>query len=373
MEIVKTALQALQNSIIAAPDGSPMLIEGQDYYGCWLESTGTVSAETLALFDPVSAQSTVLLFAKYIREDGLIPYKITPFGPAYRQVQMVTPLARTVWNIYRITRDKSFLRTMYDAMSRNDEWIAKYRNTRGTGCVEAFCTYDTGHDRSPRFLNIPDTCLDDDPTRYFTAVARLPYLAPDMTANVYCQRKYLAIIAEELGLSGAQWRKKADLSRLALFEYCYDKHDGCFYDLDATGSFVKIKSDVLLRVLCCETADDTFVKNTFDRYIFNESEFLAPYGILSISKSEPGFSPYIVYNNWAGPPNILAQLRLYSAFRNNPAFTDYLKPLALKIIGAISAFGEFPQLYDGFTGRCGFGTGYTPAMLLLLLLAQTYM
>jgi len=169
--------------------GRPVLQEGGVYRGCWLESTGTINAELLSRFCPDAAHATFEQFADGQREDGLIPYKITDEGPVYRQIQLVTPPARSVWNHYRMNgRDKQFLAKMYHALGRFDDWLAAYRNTRGTGCVEAFCTFDTGHDLSPRFWHIPDTPYEDDPKRYDPHSPLLPILAPDLTASVYCGR-----------------------------------------------------------------------------------------------------------------------------------------------------------------------------------------
>lgn len=112
---------------------------------------------------------------------------------------------------------------MYIAMTRYDEWIAKHRDTRETGCVEAFSTFDTGHDLSPRFWHVPDTPYQNDPGAYHPDSPILPFLAPDLTANIYCQRMYLSRMAEELGESGLEWKAKAEFSLDRLFRCCYDE------------------------------------------------------------------------------------------------------------------------------------------------------
>src|SRR5690606_1991040 len=144
-EVWHRAVADLDACIQPGPDGGPAVLhEGGVYRGTWLESTGTINAEVLGRFLPTVAQDPYLLFADRIRDDGLLPYKVTDAGPSYRQIQIVTPLARCVWNHYQSHRDLDFLRRMYDAMVRNDAWLAAYRDTRGTGCVEAFCAFDTG-------------------------------------------------------------------------------------------------------------------------------------------------------------------------------------------------------------------------------------
>jgi len=193
------AVRELMSCIRPAGGDAPILNEGGIYNGCWLESTGTISAELLCRFLPTVAQQTFSAFARHQREDGLLPYKLTPTGPVFSQIQTVSPLARSVWTHYLLNgRDRTFLALMYEAMTRNDAWLARWRDTRGTGGVEAFCCYDTGHDLSPRFWHIPDSPLGNDPKCFNADNPLLPLVAPDLTANVACQRLYLAQIAEEL-------------------------------------------------------------------------------------------------------------------------------------------------------------------------------
>src|SRR5688572_5888848 len=173
------AVRELCASIRPAGGEEPILNEGGVYLGCWLESTGTISAELLSRFMPSVAARTFASFAGHQRADGLLPYKLTTDGPAFAQIQMVTPLARSVWNHYCLNgRDRGFLRSMYEAMARNDAWLMAHRDTRGSGGVEAFCTYDTGHDLSARFWHIPESPLGNDPARYNPDNPLLPLIAP---------------------------------------------------------------------------------------------------------------------------------------------------------------------------------------------------
>src|SRR5690606_36354587 len=97
------AIRQLAACIVPAGKGKLALMEGGVYHGCWLESTGTINAEILSRFMPAAAGSTFELFADGQREDGLMPYKWTPDGgPAFRQIQMVTPLARSLWRHFRL-------------------------------------------------------------------------------------------------------------------------------------------------------------------------------------------------------------------------------------------------------------------------------
>ncbi len=339
-----------------------VLQEGDAYRGAWLESTGTIGAEVLSRFLAAVARDTFLLFASHARDDGLLPYKVTGEGPAYRQIQMVTPLARSVWHHYESTQDRPFLRTMYRAMARNDVWLARNRDTRSTGCVEAFCAFDTGHDLSPRFWHVPDTTPGGDPARYAPDSPILPFLAPDLTANVACQRRYLARIAAELGEDPAPWEWLADNSLSALFAHCYDDADGMFYDRDANGGLVRVPSDVLLRVLACEVGDGSFFATALRRHLLNTRKFFARYPFTSLALDDPRFDRDYTRNSWGGPSNFLSLLRAPHAFERHGRFVELSWAMAA-VLEAVCRMDRFPQTFDPWTGAPGFTRRYSPAIL----------
>ncbi|MFH5181651.1 hypothetical protein ACHHV8_02905 [Paenibacillus sp. TAB 01] len=364
-----SALRKLLDCIVppdAAGQGKPILHEGGVYLGCWLESTGTINAELLSRFVPSVSEASYELFADYQRADGLMPYKITEQGPSYRQIQLVSPLARSVWNHYRLNgRDKTFLRKMYEAMCRYDGWLAANRDTRGTGCVEAFSTFDTGHDGSPRFWHVADTPHLGDASQCNPDSPILPFLAPDLTANVYCQRIYLSRIAAELGEEDSVWEHKAAASLQSLMEHCYDAEDTFFYDKDRSGQAVKVQSDVLLRVMACEVGDHELFGEVLQRYLLNTKKFFAKYPLTSIAMDDPRFDPLSNYNSWAGPTNFLTVIRTPHAFEHHGRHVE-LTWILLPILSALSRMTRFGQCLSPWTGEEGYTETYSPAMLCLL-------
>ncbi|WP_051393289.1 MGH1-like glycoside hydrolase domain-containing protein [Glycomyces arizonensis] len=360
------ALAELAQCVRPLGGGAPVLNEGGVYAGAWIESTGTVNAEALARFAPGIARDTHLLFAEHQRDDGMIPYKVTDSGPGFSQIQIVTPLARTVWHHYRLTGpDRSFLDTMYRAMARYDDWLARYRDTRGTGGVEAFCAFDTGHDLSPRFWFAPERAFRGDARRCDPDSPILPYVAPDLTANVACQRAYLARIAEELGEDGEPWRRKAAASTEALYAQCFDEADGTFYDRDRSGEHVRIQSDVLLRVLACEIGDGAFFERALRAYLMNTRKFLSHYGFTSLALDDPRFDADASRNSWGGPVNLLTLLRAPQAFEHHGHVAE-LAVATAPVLAAMTIADRFPQCLDPWSGAAGFTSVYSPSILWFL-------
>ena len=361
------ALVRLADCVRSDGQGRLTLQEGGVYDGCWLESTGTINAEVLTRFVPDIARSTIGQFADLQRDDGLIPYKVTASGPAFKQIQLVTPPARSAWNHYLLhDRDRSFLQRMYTALARYDGWLERHRNTRGTGCVEAFCTFDTGHDLSPRFWHVPDTPYGDDPTSYDPHAPLLPLLAPDLTASVYCSRLYLARMAAELGLNDTEaWRSKADATLNSLLTHCFHANDGFFYDVDSQGRFNRIQSDVLLRVLACEVGDAGYFASSLENYLLNTRKFFAKYPLTSLAMDDPRFDPFSVYNTWGGAVNFLTLLRTPHAFEKHGRHVE-LTWIMQPIVSAISRMTRFGQCLSPWTGEEGYTESYSPALLCAL-------
>ncbi|MDO9397253.1 MAG: hypothetical protein Q7T71_11955 [Herbiconiux sp.] len=362
------ALRELGECVRPLRGSAPVLNEGGVYPGAWIESTGSINSELLARFAPTIARDTHLLFAEHQRDDGMIPYKVTDDGPGFSQIQIVTPFARTVWNHYRLAgRDRAYLRTLYDAMVRFDAWLVRYRDTLGTGGVEAFCTFDTGHDLSPRFWFAPDRAFAGDARRVDPEHPTLPVVAPDLTANVVCQRAHLALIADELGETeeAAAWRRAAELSLGALMEQCFDAEDSFFYDRDRTGRPVRVQSDVLLRVLACEIGDDVLFAEALERYLLNTRKFAAHYGFTSLALDDPRFDHDFRRNSWGGPVNFLSLIRAPHAFEHHGRSAE-LALASAPVLSALALADRFPQCLDPWTGAPGFTSVYSPSILWFL-------
>ncbi|NBD27421.1 hypothetical protein GT019_26415 [Paenibacillus sp. T1] len=360
------ALRRLLDCIVPTRGEEPILQEGGVYHGCWLESTGTINAELLSRFLPGVSEATYRSFAAHQREDGMLPYKITAQGAAFRQIQLVTPLARSVWRHYALHgRNRAFLEPMYRAMARYDQWLADNRDTRGTGCVEAFGAFDTGHDLSPRFWHVPDAPYLGDASRFDPDSPVLPFLAPDLTANVYCQRLYLAKMADELGENGDVWRGRARQSLDSLMRHCFDETDQFFYDRDRHDRFVRIQSDVLLRVMACEVGDGELFDTALCKYLLHTRKFFAKYPFTSIAMDDPRYDPHSTYNSWAGPSNFLSLIRAPHAFEHHHRHVELTWAMQ-PILASFAKAERFAQTVSPWTGDEGYTEAYSPSILCLL-------
>jgi hypothetical protein len=367
----------------------PLLFEGSTYQGIWQECgphEGLVYA-TLAKYIPAgqakvtpleAARNNHMAFFELQRADGQLPASIKTTENGYGQIQMVVPIAATAWELAQLTGDEELLTAAYRACSRWDAWLRQYRDTRKTGLVEGFCTYDTGHDNSPRWKGIPNRCPDSDARKY-PPIASMPRLCPDLSATVYGGRVALATMAKALGKTAeaARWQSDAETIRLLILDKLYSPEDAAFYDLDAQGNFVRVRSDVISRVLgehvleLKHRRDKAIFEAVWSRQLHNPKAFWAPYPLPSIAQDDPAFVRPIPRNSWGGASQALTALRAprWMAHYGKQAELDHLMRQWCE---AILRHGEFRQQMDPQTGEFTQPDpgGYSPAALVFLSFAK---
>lgn len=369
MGLYMSAQATLRGNLLRLPAWpQPVLAEGSVYRGIWLEcgpQEGAVWASLGPETAPSVARNNHLIFFALQKPDGQLPYSVKNAGPGFGQIQMVVPIAATAWELAQRWGDEELLTEAYEACARWDAWLMRYRNTRGTGLCEGFCTFDTGMDNSPRWRSMPNSCPDGDARRCPQA-AGLPRLCPDLSATVYGGRVALAAMARALGRSGEadRWTEAAETIRKLIVERLYDARDGAFYDLDAENRFVRIRSTATLRVLGEHVADAELFETVWQKQVHNPQAFWAPYPFPSVALDDPEFVRPIPRNSWGGAAQALTALRA-------PRWMEhYGKPaeqaqLMQRWMEAISRENSFRQQMDPLTGAFTQGDpgGYSPAAL----------
>ena len=384
------AVAVLEGNIRNVPGTPrPLLFEGSTYQGIWQECgphEGLIYA-TLAKYIPAgqakatpleAARNNHMAFFELQRADGQLPASIKTTENGYGQIQMVVPIAATAWELAQLTGDEELVAAAYKACSRWDAWLRQYRDTRKTGLVEGFCTYDTGHDNSPRWSGIPNRCPEAD-ARKFPPIASMPRLCPDLSATVYGGRRALAAMAKALGKSdeAVRWQSDAETIRLLILDKLYSPEDAAFYDLDAQSNFVRVRSDVISRVLgehvleLKHRRDRAIFESVWSRQLHNPKAFWAPYPLSSIAQDDPTFVWPIPRNSWGGASQALTALRAprWMAHYGKQAELDHLMRQWCE---AIMRHTEFRQQMDPQTGEFTQPDpgGYSPAALVYLSFAQ---
>jgi hypothetical protein len=362
------ALQVLAGNVQVLPHyDAPVLIEGAGYAGIWQEC-GPQEALVYRPFRADVAKNSHMVFFALQRHDGQLPANNKRSETGFGQIQMVVPIAATAWELARRTADDELLQTAYESCARWDGWLMRYRNTRGTGLVEGFCTYDTGHDNSPRWAGMPKQCPGKD-ARIRPSVPGLPRLCPDLSATVYGARVALATMAKALGrgADADRWTESAEHIRHLIMSKLYVPEDAAFYDLDAQGKFVRVRSDVLSRVCGEHVMDRKIFDSLWERQIHNPKAFWAPFPLPSIALDDPAFVRPIPRNSWGGASQALTALRAprWFEFYGKPAELAFLMD---RWCEAIQRDMTFSQQMDPMTGEFTLAgmPNYSPVSLVMI-------
>ena len=99
------------------------------------------------------------------------------------------PALKTAW---WIGLDKGYLSALYKALRAHDEYLWKYRDPAGTGCLQSWCVWDTGEDNGVRFGKADDSWSGETPPCF----ERMPFYSMDVMSYSYDGRKTLARISE---------------------------------------------------------------------------------------------------------------------------------------------------------------------------------
>jgi hypothetical protein len=344
----------------------PVLIEGGVYPGTWLECAPQEGL-VYAPWNTGVAVANQRIFFEFQRSDGQMPCWVWFKQVGYGQIQMAVPIAATAFDLYQRTNDARLLEDAYGACSRWDEWLTKYRNTRGTGLCELFCEWDTGHDNSPRLKGLPHDCPGAEAKNLPPGNA-LPWLAPDLSATVYGGRVALAKMASAMGKGNesARWLESAERIRGSILGRLYDSKDACFYDLNAEHRFIRVRGDALTRVVGEHVPDRKLFDEIWRAQLGNPGAFWTKYPFPSIAVDDAAFVRPILQNSWGGPSQALTALRAPRWMEHYGRHSD-LTRLMSRWVEAITRTGAFLQQMDPKSGEfTPQGQDYSPAILVLL-------
>jgi hypothetical protein len=384
------ALEVLAGNVRKAPRfDAPILFEGSTYQGAWQECGPHESLVYASLAHAVAprkdgltpseiARNTHRAFFQLQREDGQLPAAVKMSDVGFGQIQMVVPIAATAWDLAQSTHDEAFLQEAYTACSRWDAWLMRYRNTRGTGLIEAFCTYDTGQDNSPRWKGVGNRCPDAD-ARKCVDNASMPRLCPDLSATVFGARVALAAMATALGKhdAGDRWLQQAAALRALIVAKLWCEEDASFYDLDPQGNFVRVRSVANCRVLgehvlrLDHASERKIFEAMWKRQLHSPHAFWAKYPLTSIAMDDPTFVRPIPRNSWGGASQALTAMRTLRWMEH------YGQAAAQRVLmqqwtEAIVRQGTFCQQLDPDTGIFTQPDpgGYSPCALAFLAFAE---
>jgi glycogen debranching enzyme len=347
-------------------------------------------AIVLSHFDLDRAKSEITSLLANQAEDGFVAHVtfwqrekyealLSTYSIAYRTPYlsdcMQPPLlAEAVESIFRASADRNFLEQVLPRVRAYYDWCDRVRDPDRDGLIAVLQADETGLDMAPKFdayLGIssgfqlddfsagwdrvaqPYESVDRDPKRMFELDV---FVVEDVMVNtIYAHNQsVLADLLEEVGISGDELRTRAEKTRRALFEKCWDEEAGLFFDLAGlreepleTNSFTSL-FPLLLPELDASRASRLIAQ------LEDPSLYGARYPVPTVPLSSKDFDPGREGSKlvWRGPAWMNSNWYLARGSRTHGR-EDLAQRIATRSREMVERSG-FREYYDPLTGT-GFG------------------
>lgn len=268
----------------------------------------SLSMLTYAYMDSQSAMDSQRIFMESQRDNGFIPYRIGPYitktFPVEGEDTTSAPFfSWTNWEVYKITKDKKFLKEAYKAGDAFCRFLLKYRDKDGDGLLEwgghaiLECVRDS-------YVAIWEE-MGNDPA----APKRLEAL--DLSCMTVMEMQSLANMAQELNMPEQAnfWQRKADHMAQLINKYMWNSRDGFYYNLDResnkfiTSDGINLKRMEIIGFLPMwaglaskEQADELI------KHLINPEKFWRRFGVPTLAADDPYYNPFVTRCcMWNGP------------------------------------------------------------------------
>ncbi len=331
--------------------GRRVLVEGGGYEKIWLE-TQPMGGEMFAAHDITAATNNQLLFMEGQREDGRLPGSIQCFAdghtePQYNKLQGFCFPWHALNMYYIMGEDGGYLNALAKCLERFDDYLWRWRDSDGDGCLESFCVYDTGEDAAIRYGNSPVYCATDAPPMGYDVV---PMASMDIMSFSYACRDTLREIAQ-IRRDGkeALWKQKAGHVADKLKKLLWDEKAGACFDRAHNGQRLPQLIHNNLRCMYWGSFSQEMADRFVTEHLLNQNEFWTALPLPSVAANDPDFvnAPE---NNWSGQVEGLTYQRAILALERY-GYEPIVTKLGHKLMDAvIRSDYVFSQQYDPFTG-----------------------
>lgn len=374
-EVLQTIMDAAEDRCkgnIRDFDGDRVLVEGGGYEKIWLE-TQPMGGRMYADRDMEVALNNQLMFMRHRRKDGRLPGSIALIDgavvPQYNKLQGFCFADEALDMYYLMGKDSDYLDELYDTLRGFDEYLWRYRDSDGDGCLETFCRYDTGEDNAVRYGDAPDAWESDIPPcdRQYVPIASM-----DVMSYSYSCRYNMSLIAAIRGDVKDSDRLKAMAAEVAgkLKDYLWDAGRHALFDRDRTHRRMPVLIHNNLRCMYWGSMSREMAEDFTDNNLLVPSKFWTALPLPSVAADDPLFLP-LSDNNWSGQTQALTYQRAVRALERY-GYINLIPELGNRFFKAIGRECAFVQQFDPFTGTPSWNKesdpipAYGPAMLAVM-------
>jgi hypothetical protein len=243
----------------------------------------------------------------------------------------------------------AYLQALYQSFELYDNYLWKYRDSDGNGCLETWGVTDTGEDHASKFegTDIKWHWPGETPP---TQDAVFPVESMDMMSYSYDARITLAKISALTGNGlEKEWYEKAKKVQDKIRSYLWDETKGACYDRNCRNEVMPTLVHNNLRAMYYGSFTQEMADRFVKEHLMNPKEFFTPFPLPSIAVNDPLFRN-VSENNWSGQPEGLTYQRAIRALENYGYYSE-ITLFGEKLINNVGKRNTFPQQFDPFTGE----------------------
>jgi hypothetical protein len=168
-------------------------------------------------------------------------------------------------------------------------------------------------------------------------------------------------MAESLGhmAESRQWLDKADATREAIHQHCFDPKDDFYYDIDSASKVRRYRTCHITFLLSEDIPDDHRWEAIYQQHLKNPAEFWTTYPFPSVAASDPSFDHQFKHpNSWGCWTNSPLLYRLSRWMLPHGKTEDLHLIMSQWVRACISEPSPlFRQCVNPFTGEWGTAAG----------------
>lgn len=351
-ERLHSGFPALRSQVVRSAQGfikHPYLVPAGFYSQLWDWDAFFMANHFISRGEPEYMRSWVLTFAQGIDEDGYVAGCMTDKGPrnVYSGRFAMKPfLSQGAYQYSKSTGDWEWLRPIYSDLEKVLDYRRRTQRDSISGLYGWEIAMQSGADNNPA-LNY----FKDDSRRF---------IAVDASAFQYGELRAQAAIARKLGRAedAVRLNAEADALRDSLNAICWNEADGCYYnvDCDTRAQYRRVAYSAFVPLMYRMTPD-AYAKRLIEGYLLSERHMLSPYGLRSLSASDPDYNNrniIVPFSNWQGPVwGITAYI--YSLGLHKYGYDDAVRAMSTRV-GALMAkdlddIGTMHETYHAETGE----------------------
>lgn len=285
-------------------------------------------------FDAARAREELRTLVRAGRLDGFIPHTTFWHSPArWRRAPLYathavrgnkhtasiqTPMIALAWEIVgRDGGDEELVSAQaLEPLRVHYDWLDRERDPDGDGLISIIHPDESGLDDSPKYDGV-FRWMSHYRAGYFWLVERSRRLGYDSRSIIERYDEHvedvlvnvlyalsLRALARMLGpTEGAVYGERAERCETAILERSWDPGAGLFWDLAGDDERpVRVSTWSSLAPLALPSLPEPIGRRLIEEQLLRADRYQAPFGIPSVSRSEPSFRPgFHLYRCWRGP------------------------------------------------------------------------